>query len=142
MKKILITALLMVGMTAFAQEKETPKPEKLTLEQRNELQLKQLTLDLDLTTSQQNEMKKIITEQSAKKEKALAERKATENKNLTSDERFAKRSQLLDEQIALKQSVKKILNAEQYSKWENSLKKKRAKMKDGLKRHEKHNAKP
>lgn len=123
MKKLIIAALLSVGMTTFAQEKPLAKREKmeqLTPEQRNELHLKKLTLDLGLNASQQKEMAKIISEQSAKMETAKAERKARAEKNqkMTADERFALQSKMLDEKIATKEKVKKVLTAEQFEKWE------------------------
>jgi hypothetical protein len=124
MKKVFLAALLIVGMTSFAQErKERPERtemEQLTPEQRNQLHLKKLTLELDLNASQQKEMGKIIAEQSAKKAAAMAERKAVKNaeKKPTSDERFAIKSKMLDEQIAMKEKMKKILTAEQLTKWE------------------------
>lgn len=130
-------AILMSGMMSFAQEKtQAPKDEKakreqLTSEQRNELKLKELTLKLDLNASQQKEMAKVLADIETKRETARAEmKKAKESgKKPTSDERFQKRSKMLDEQIAMKERIKKILNAEQMEKWE--------KMKDEKKQHAK-----
>ncbi|HLA55292.1 MAG TPA: hypothetical protein VK623_04295 [Flavobacterium sp.] len=123
MKKLIIAAMLITGMASFAQEKPTQdraKMEQLTPEQRNELHLKKLTLDLDLNASQQKEMGKILAEQNAKMETAKAERLAKKDAAVkpTKEERFAKQSQMLDDQIAMKARVKKILSAEQYDKWE------------------------
>jgi Spy/CpxP family protein refolding chaperone len=125
MKKMIVAALLMIGMTSIAQEK-TPmakkeKMEQLTPEQRNELRLKKMTLELGLNTSQQKDMGKIITERSAKMEAAKAERSAkgkAENTKPTADERFARQSKRLDEQIAMNERIKKILTPEQFEKWE------------------------
>lgn len=126
MKKLFIVALLVVGMTSFAQERkakpERAKMEQLTPEQRDQLQLKKMTLDLDLNASQQKEMSKIIAEQSAKREARMAERKATNDvaeKQLTADERFANKNQMLDEQMAMKERMKKILTSDQYKKWDD-----------------------
>ena len=125
MKKLFIVALLVVGMTSFAQERkarpERAKMEQMTPEQRNQLHLKKMTLELDLNASQQKEMSKIIGEQSTKREARMAERKANKDsvkKQLTSDELFAKKSQMLDEQIVMKERMKKILSADQYKKWD------------------------
>lgn len=133
MKKMFMIAIMMIGFSSFAQEKkisenkpqrsergDVPQMEKFTPEQRKQLQLKKMTLALDLNTSQQKEMEKIISEQSAKREAKMAERKASKEtkKQLTSDERFAFQNKNLDEQIAMKARVKKILNAEQFEKWE------------------------
>jgi len=117
MKKLIIVALLIVGMTSFAQEsKQKPQRtqmEQLNPEQRNQLRLKRLTLDLDLNASQQKEISKIIAEQSAKKEASMAERKAIKDtgKKLTPDERFAKQNKMLDEKIAMKARMKKNMES-------------------------------
>jgi Spy/CpxP family protein refolding chaperone len=136
MKKMIIAALLITGMVTFAQEgkplKKRDQMEQLTPEQRNELRLKKMTLDLGLNASQQKEMSKIISEQSAKMEVAKAERKANadSDKKPTADERFAKQSKMLDEQIAMKERVKKILTPEQFEKWEKMKAEKRHHMKE------------
>ena len=142
MKKLFIVALLVVGMTSFAQERkarpERAQMEQLTLEQRNQLHLKKMTLELDLNTSQQREMSKIIAEQSAKREARMAERKATKDstkKQLTANERFAKKNQMLDEQIVMKERMKKILSADQYKKWDNM----KGKRHQGMKKRMMHN---
>ncbi|MDP3681188.1 MAG: hypothetical protein Q8R22_10190 [Flavobacterium sp.] len=141
MKKLFIAALLVVGMTSFAQEKkarpERAKMEQMTPEQRNQLHLKKMTLELDLNASQQKEMSKIIAEQSAKREAKMAERKATKDsvKKLTSDEIFAKKSKMLDEQIVMKERVKKILTPEQYKKWDDMKSKRHHGMKKRMMHH-------
>lgn len=126
MKKVLIAAVLLVGMTSLAQEKkvrpERAQMEQLTPEQRNQLHLKKMTLDLDLTASQQKEMSKIIAEQGTKKEARITERKGSKDsakKQLTADEKFAKKSQMLDEQIVMKERMKKVLSTDQFKKWED-----------------------
>jgi hypothetical protein len=63
---------------------------------------------LDLNASQQKEMSKNHCEQSTK-ESPNGTRKANKDslkKQLTSDERFAKKSQMLDEQIVMKREKK------------------------------------
>ena len=126
MKKVLIALVLLVGMTSLAQEKkvksERTQMEQMTSEQRNELHLKKMTLDLDLTATQQKEISKIIAEQGTKKEDRMTERKANEDatiKQLTADEKFAKKSRMLDEQIVMKERMKKVLSTDQFKKWED-----------------------
>ena len=134
MKKMIIAALLMTGMASFAQEAPIAKKEKmeqLTPEQRNQLRLKKMTLELGLNATQQKEMEKLIAEQSAKMEAAKAERKAKKDSKVkpTADERFAIQNKMLDEQIAMKEKVKKILTPEQFEKWEKMKVHKRQGMK-------------
>jgi hypothetical protein len=121
MKKVLIAALLIVGLSSFAQERrERPnraEMENLTPEQRNQLIVKKMTLELDLNAKQQGQISQIIAEQSAKRETMKAERKASSEKP-TTEERFAMKNKMLDEQIAMKAKMKSILSPEQFTKWE------------------------
>ena len=123
MKKLFVLALLLVGTTIIAQERnrkhQGEKMEQFTPEQQSQLILKKMTLDLDLNDSQQKEMSAIISEKIAKKELMKTEMKAKKEKGVkpTNDERFAMHIQLLDEQIATKKRMEKILNPKQYEKW-------------------------
>lgn len=84
--------------------------------------MENMTLDLDLTDSQQKEMSAIIADKMAKRESHKAEMKANKEKGVkpTNDERFAMKMKMLDEQIATKKRMEKLLNAKQFEKW-NSL---------------------
>jgi len=132
MKKLIIAALLVVGLTAFAQNRkemgdrpEKSKMEKFSPEQRTQLMVKKLTLDLDLNAKQQEEVKQIIAEQGERREAMRAERMAKkgDEKRPTADEQFAMKNKMLDDQIAMKNKMKTILSPEQFEKW-NSLKEK------------------
>lgn len=142
MKKLFIVALLVVGMTSFAQERkitsERAKMEQMTPEQRNQLHLKKMTLELELNASQQKEMSKIIAEQSTKRKSRMAERKANKDsakKQLTADERFAKKSQMLDDQIVMKDKMKKILSSDQFNKWDEMKEKRHSGMNQRMVHH-------
>lgn len=144
MKKLIIVALLVVGMTSFAQNKKEigsrhhrDEMEKFTPEQRNQLMLKKMTLELDLNASQQKEMSKIIAEKSDKRQARIKEMKANKNSNTksTSDEMFARKNRMLEEKIAMKDRMKKILNPEQYKKWEDMKGKRHHGMKNRMMRH-------
>ncbi len=120
MKKIFLILVLTIGLSTFAQDGKRPEREKLSVVQRNELHLKKMVLDLDLTESQQKEMSKIIAEQSAKMEIAKAEHKSNKEKGIqpSADTRFENQKKRLDDEIATKQKVRKILNPNQFEKWE------------------------
>lgn len=127
MKTLITTSVLtlLFSMNGFSQEtprKQRTEKEPLSLEQRNQLQLKKMTLELDLTASQQKEMAALIAEQSAKREAKKAERLANKEtkKELSADEKFELRNKMLDEQIAYKAKMKKILTEKQFEKWEAS----------------------
>ncbi len=123
MKKLIVLALLLLGTTIVAQEKHREhkrnEMEQFTPEQRSELQLKKLTLELDLNESQQKEIKAFIADKNTKMEAHKTAMKAMKEKGTkpTSDERFAMKSKMLDEQIATKKRMQKILNEKQFEKW-------------------------
>lgn len=129
MKNLFVTAILLVGFLTFAQEKGVQKGDRkakienreiMTPEQQAEIQVKRMTLHLDLNTKQQGEVKRIVLEQAKKREAKKAEWKANKEaeKSLTRDEKFAMKNQMLDEQIAMKSEMKKILTEDQFAKWE------------------------
>lgn len=129
MKKLILVAVMFLTTVTFAQQrgsgkmgKNAPKnqSEFFTPEQQAELQLKRMTLHLDLTTKQQEEIKKIVLEnakkQAAKRTEMQAKR--AEGKTPTAEERFQMQNQRLDNQIAMKAEMKKILSKEQMEIWE------------------------
>ena len=140
MKKVCIVALLAIGLSSFAQERKERHPkgemEQMTPEQRNQLHLKKMTLDLDLNAKQQEQLTKILADQSAKREAMKAENKAKmeEAKAI----RFEMKKKILDEQIEMKNKMKSILSAEQFSKWEMKKEKNNKRMGEGRKKHKEH----
>ena len=123
MKKLIVLALLIVGTTIVAQERNRKHQgnamEQFTPEQQSQLMVKRMTLELDLTEGQQKEITAFISDKMAKKEAHKAEMKAIKEKGVrpTKDERFGMHMKMLDEQIAAKKSMQKILNAKQFEKW-------------------------
>ncbi|WP_343617536.1 hypothetical protein [Flavobacterium sp.] len=120
MKKVFIAALLFVGMISFAQD-VNQKPtrdqrEKLTPEQRNEKHLQKLTADLNLDKKQQEQVKQLIAERSAKVEKFKQTRKDSKT-TPTPEEKVAFKKQMDAEKEANDAKMKSILNADQYKKW-------------------------
>lgn len=135
MKKIVLFALLFVGMTTLAQEKTTASNEQFTTEQKNQLRLKRMILELNLNTVQQKEMAIIIAEQTTKHELIKKEHQANKasGKKMTAEERFVKVNKMLDEKIALKTRVRAILTPEQFEKWDKIQERNRAFMKRKMK---------
>lgn len=133
MKKLFLAALLVVGLTTFAQEQnERPKRagmENLTPEQKNQMHLKRLTSELDLNAKQQIEVGKIIAEQGMKKEAMKAKHQAmkADQKRPTDEERAAFKKQMLDDKNAMNDKMKAILTPEQFEKWKTIREKNQAK---------------
>lgn len=134
MKNVVLSTVLLLNLVCFAQdekpkmEERKAKMEKLesfTPEQQAELQLKKMTLELSLDTKQQEQLKKVLLNQAKKREATRNEIKSKKEKgeNLSKDERFAMQSKMLDEKLALKEEMKKILTADQFKKWEENIEK-------------------
>ena len=102
MKKLIVAALLVVGLTTYAQEKEGRRAgrEKLTSEQKVNLQVKKMTKDLDLNEKQTKDVRALVAKQVEKRE--------------------AIKVQMQAEKEAVSVEMKKILTAEQYAKWEKN----------------------
>ncbi|MCM4150947.1 hypothetical protein DHD05_05020 [Arenibacter sp. N53] len=127
MRKLIVLAVLMAGITAMAQKPERERGQRgdmrdMTPEQMATLQTKQMTLALDLTEAQQKQIQSLNLDNAKKRAEKMNEMKAKresgEAKKLSSEERYAMKTAMLDRQIAQKEKMKKILNNEQYEKWE------------------------
>ncbi|MCF6130849.1 hypothetical protein [Flavobacterium wongokense] len=129
MKKLFVAALLVVGITAFAQEKEGRRPgkDRLTTEQKVDLQVKKMTKDLELNEKQASEIRVLATKQVEKREQRRAELKADKEKDRA--ERIAA---MQKEEAAVGAEMKKILTAEQFAKWEKIRDERKEKMKEKM----------
>ena len=103
----------------------------LTPEQEATLWTKKMTLELDLNKNQQDQMYELILEKT-KKIKLRMENKPKERPS--KEEIYNMHISRLDEAIAMKESLKKILNDDQFAKWELMKNKKSSKTKDIKKR--------
>jgi len=149
MKKLIFIAIAFVTLQVTSQDRNREmnhenKKEKMherqdiSAEDMAKLQTKRMTLDLDLTEAQQTEIKKINLENSKnRKAKREAREKNGKGEKPSQEEHLKMTNDRLDAQIATKRKMKKVLNTEQYKKWEKQTEKQRKK---GHKRHsESHN---
>ena len=109
MKKIIaiLVVALSFSLTTQAQKGKKNKLERLTVAQQTELAVKKMTLNLDLTTSQQNQIKPLLADKFVKRKETLEQKKAMKESGkkrikLSADERFEKKSNALDAQITFK----------------------------------------
>lgn len=145
MKNLFIAVLLVVGITTFAQEKKQSKGEreKMTSEQKVDLQVKKLTKDLALNESQVKTLRTLIQKQVEKREvkkeeiSALKEKKQEERKKLMAE----KKSKMENEQADLAQEMKKILTPDQFTKWEKMRAEQKEKMKEKMSERREHKRK-
>ena len=98
----------------------------LTPEQEATLWTKKMTLELDLNQNQQDQMYALILEKT-KKIKLRMENKPEERPS--KEEVYNMHISRLDEAIAMKESLKKILNDYQFAQWELIKNKKYSKTK-------------
>jgi len=135
MKKLIVAAMLVVGMTTFAQENNAKAlvkaSEKFDVKQGSEEELKSITEELKLTDVQYKQLAGVMTDYSTKRKAAAAERKANiANKTKITTEEFNKKNEEKKaDREAYKEKVKGILTAEQYAKWEQLNQQKKSKLK-------------
>eukprot|EP00388_Colpodella_angusta_P000770 GDKJ01002680.1.p2 GENE.GDKJ01002680.1~~GDKJ01002680.1.p2 ORF type:complete len:138 (-),score=29.39 GDKJ01002680.1:342-755(-) len=129
MKKVFMAALLVVGMTAFAQEKEGKREgrEKLTTEQKVDHQVKKLHNDLNLNDKQTEQVKALVTKQVQKREEKRKEIQESKDKK-----REEIRAEMQANQAAMASEMKKILTPEQFAKWEKNRADQIEKMKEKM----------
>lgn len=124
MKKWILLALFSTGVMIAqqGQQRKNQDREPLSLEQRADLQVKKMTLQLDLNEKQQKEVKALMLENGKQRQENLEARKESfkNEGSLTAEQRYEMQLAALDQQIAMKESMKKILNKEQFAKWEQS----------------------
>lgn len=124
MKKLFMAALLMIGMTSFAQEgspmRVVDQKDQLTAEQRSQMQLKRLTTELNLDANQQQEMQRIMSDRATKREEMKKEMAANREKGVkpTTEERQNRKNAMLDYDNAEKAKLQKLLNPDQFAKYE------------------------
>lgn len=145
MKSILKILILLFSLSVFAQQpprqmdlERGKQPNKrmhamkdLTPEQEATLWTKKMTLELDLKQNQQDQMYALILGKT-KKINLRMENKPKERP--TKEEIYNMHISRLDEAIAMKESLKKILNDDQFDQWEMIKNKKSSKTKDTKKR--------
>ncbi|MEZ2415740.1 hypothetical protein ACA086_12300 [Muriicola sp. E247] len=129
MKKILIAMFIIASMSAVAQEGHRHGPrhaeDPLTPEQMATLQTKKMTLALDLTEKQQEQIQEFHLENNKLRREKMESRKEdradSPRKELSAEEKFAMQNERLDRMIASKEKLKSILNQEQFEKWEKMM---------------------
>ena len=116
--KNITSILILVFLFTFtiqAQKKRGYK-QQLTINQQTSLKVKQMTLVLDLSDRQQQQVTPLLRGAIAFRQAAMEKRKEArkQKKRLSSDEIYAIKSQVLDNKISMKRSMKDILNETQF----------------------------
>lgn len=132
MKAVFLALALMTGSLAFAQpgprgdrasKQESELLKDLSAEQIADLKTKQLTLALDLSAKQQQEVRALHLEMAQEKKANPPKRRETKP---TPEQAYEFMMARLDKQIEVKNSFKSILNKDQFEKWERVAMRKHA----------------
>lgn len=125
MKKLSLALILLISISAFSQQKgqyNKSKMADMSSEEIATLQTKKLTLQLDLNQVQQQEIKKLYKEKAEERKAMMAARQkmSPENAEKQKENRFERSNARLDQQLAQQEKMKKILNEDQFKKWQES----------------------
>lgn len=115
-KKLIIAALLVISVSAFAQG--WPQGQRMSPEERTKAQLEKWTTELKLDALQLEQIKTILTEQAVKNQAMRVERMGSDNrrKEMSTDEREAFMKKRTEEREATNNKLKTILNPDQFKK--------------------------
>ncbi|MDH5413986.1 MAG: DUF4890 domain-containing protein [Flavobacteriaceae bacterium] len=132
MKKLLImSAMVIVTAASFSQEQpKRGRQHEMSPEQQAELQTKKMTLELELTEKQQEQILAINKKNALERKQLMEKHRAARVKGdkLSSEDAFQMKKERLDKQIAHHKELKKILNEKQFEKWKKARKSKAHKM--------------
>jgi len=117
MKNLIIPILFALPLLAFAQHQQE---QKLSPEQRANLQAKKMALHLDLSQAQERQALAVL--------KNHFEVQAQKHQKITQEDPYQKALQRLENQQALQQEMAKILNEKQYASWKERHEKQAQKM--------------
>ncbi|MDC6365708.1 MULTISPECIES: hypothetical protein [Flavobacteriaceae] len=126
MKRLAVALMLLTTVGVMAQRHEGRQMREvekmdMTAEQMATLHTKKLTLALDLSQAQQNQIMQISLEDAearkSKWEEVKVKKEGGEWTKPTPDERFEMENARLDRQIAHQQKMKEVLSDEQYQTW-------------------------
>ncbi len=132
MRKIASILVLVFAFTLTTQAQKQGRKKgrqegpKLTIEQHTNLAVKKLTLALDLSNKQQNQVRPLISAQASIRKATMLKREENKDtdKRPTSDEIYEMKIKKLDNQIAFKSKMKDILSKEQFEKFSEMRKRK------------------
>ena len=139
MKRLFVSMLLLAFVNVFAQRPDGPRSNPLkdmTPEQVAEIKAKRMTLALDLTEQQENQVEQLLVQETTQlRERREAKRNQKEDAKKPSPEQMhANAVAHLEQRIAFKREMKSILSDEQYVQWNKMLEEKHKMRREHLKR--------
>jgi len=132
MKKLFAMALMVVGMTAFAQE--TPAAPgmpaaKMSPEERTTREVQHLTKALSLDSKQVEQVKQLLADRNQKRMamRDMVKDKRSQGERLSAEARDEMKGRIKADQDKFNQDLKGVLTAEQFQKYNEMMEKRRAK---------------
>jgi Spy/CpxP family protein refolding chaperone len=127
MKKLIIAALLIVGVAGFAQD-NNDRPQRgnmgnMTPEQRTEQRVARMTKDLNLDAKQQEQLKQLYADEAKNREARMAEMK---------DKKGQGREMMAEQRKAMEGKMAAILTPEQLAKWKSNQEKMQQRMQERM----------
>lgn len=124
MKKLIIAALLVVGVSSFAQDNtDRPQRSNMTPEQRTEQRIARMTKDLNLDAKQQEQIKQLYVDEAKNREARMAEMK---------DKKGQGREMMTEQRKAMEGKMAAILTPEQLVKWKSNQEKMQQRMQERM----------
>lgn len=137
MKKLILLLALTLSCATFAQGRKgaTENNDKKSPEERVEKQLAKMTSDLALDEKQVATVRDLLLDQAKKRQEKMAvyQMNKEEGNALSREDKKTAFTEMKQNQAEMKEKIKVILNAEQYTKWEKNQDEKREKMIEKLK---------
>lgn len=137
MRKLLVLALMVVGITTFAQEKEgklAGGKTNIDPSKRAEMQAQKLKADLGLNDDQTLQIKNFLTQQVKDREAKRLQMQDIRNSGQkpTEDQKKEMKSKIESERKLADDQMKKILTPQQFEKWKSNMEERREKIKKRL----------
>lgn len=137
MRNLFVVALLVIGLTTFAQEKGKKGERKnMSPEERTEIRVEKMTKELDLNETQQKQVKELLASQKEDREEIIEKRKEIKEtaEKATKEQREEMKAIMEEKKEAIKSKMKTILTDDQFKKWESNLEDKKEKTTERKKR--------
>jgi len=133
MKNVLLIATLLLTVMSYGQrgEKRMEAREKMNPEQIASIKSKKMALELSLSEKQQKEVYDLTLKQAQDRPEKMSKEKM---QKMSQEDRVAMIESKLDKQIEAKREFKKILNEQQYERFEKMMNKRKKGAKKKMKK--------
>ncbi len=122
MKNWILTGLLLFGLSATAQRMHRnghgrEQMQELSADERATLQSKQMTLALDLSAAQEQQLQKLLVKRNADRRMMREAHLKDTTAMADPHKRYERMSERLDHDIAFRRELRKVLGEASYAQW-------------------------